>query len=201
MVRMEIMMEALIRDRGLAMTPSREPDHDEHAGNRASSASDVPLPLLDRIHPALIDLGQQASATPLPSQIGEATPPTNSTYHIRVGERLVRFPKPEAYTEYMATFFGDIHLRYPCLDHDEFTTRTKCLLESGDIPYADKHLVALNLIIFACCDIMYGLSTTDERLQHGRHWFDEAQTLINHAEFLGGSADLVLAQYLLFQVS
>lgn len=198
MARIEIMMEALIRERGMTMSANQELEHDRRSKDSATNNRAFAAPLLD---PALAEIGQPShDVAPLPSfksllPFGQQPPG-----HIHLGEKYFPFPATKQHDQYMARFFGDIHLRYPCLDYYDFLKQTQQLTQLGREEH--KVFLALSYMIFACCDIMYdaiGPNSTDPT-PAGWKWYMYADSILNKNLFLSGCDDITFVQFLLFQV-
>jgi hypothetical protein len=208
MARMEAMMEALMRDRGLAMTPMgsverEENDSDAFRGDAASS-----VPPLDPINPALAFMGQsslfsQESAGPANPVVPTAGEPFNAepSHFVQLGFRKLPYPSPADYQQYLASFFTDIHLSHPCIDEPEFRNRSEHMLASAVVPLQDREYLALNYTIFACCDILLNVAPIDTGKPKGWRWIEMADELVDKRLLLSGSGDLTLMQCVLFQAS
>lgn len=60
MARIETMMEALIHERGMAMTPMGSIEREDNGSDGLRSEAAFALPLLDPINPALTQMEQQS---------------------------------------------------------------------------------------------------------------------------------------------
>ena len=73
MARVEAMMEALLQERSMTMTPSRSMDRDDSGNNVAM------LPLLDPVNPALTLMDQGSQITQPHNEVTSSIDPTHST--------------------------------------------------------------------------------------------------------------------------
>ncbi|KAH7381377.1 hypothetical protein DE146DRAFT_670431 [Phaeosphaeria sp. MPI-PUGE-AT-0046c] len=203
MARMEAMMEALAQNRGLHFTPSGSLEREESLGHRSESA--FSMPILDPIHPALEQMVQQP-----PEQSRQLEPSTeplprlDATVLVRIGGHDQPLPFPDEFSHilYVSTFFGDIHLRHPCIDKADFHARTSKILANGAIETTDVHFLALCYIVFACSQAVNQDPLppgADDNDHPGWRWYLLADGLIDKKALLGGCDPLVLIQYLLFQ--
>ena len=111
------------------------------------------------------------------------------------------FPAPVEHERYLHAFFTDIHLRYPCIDEADFRTRTLELLTSDVVQASSTYLVALNYIIFACCDVLLSVTPPgNDSKPPGWNWCEMVNGLVDKESLLSGDIDLTLIQLLLFQV-
>ncbi|KAF2124088.1 hypothetical protein P153DRAFT_371394 [Dothidotthia symphoricarpi CBS 119687] len=196
MARIETMMEALIHERGMSMTPGGGIEREENGSDAAFS-----MPALDPIHPALASMGLQSSLALMPSDmmrrsISAATPST-----ICMGSRALTFPPSQDYHNYLQVFFADFHPFHPCIDEAQFRIRSEHMLASSDLQHTDSCFLALHYIIFACCDILLHVAppaTTNSNSVPGWQWFQIADELAGKRS-LAGRGDLSLLQFLLFQ--
>ncbi|KAF2825230.1 hypothetical protein CC86DRAFT_40646 [Ophiobolus disseminans] len=198
MARVEAMMEALMQERGLAFTPSGSIEREDNASDGFRSETAFSMPILDPIHPALQQLGQPspehglASTMPMDPLLGADMMPS-----VRVGNRNMPFPDPARYQQYVASFFGDVHLRHPCVDEVDFNARVQQLMTNGVAEKTDVHFLALCYLLFACCDVLLEKSTGSDK-PPGLDWFLLADSIIDKQALLGGG-DWSLVQCLLFQ--
>jgi hypothetical protein len=203
MARMEMMMEALAHDRGLAFTPEGRLARDESVGFRSETA--FSMPILDPIHPALDQIAQQSPDQMQHSVLADTTAiSSDASAFVRAGSQNVPFPDPERYQQYVTLFFGIIHPRRPCVDEADFNARTQRVVTDGTTDPSDLHFLALCYVVFACCDAVVaerapGTAGDDDK-PLGWQWFQLADSIIDKRTLLGGSDDLTLIQYLLFQV-
>lgn len=204
MARIEVMMEALIHERGLTLTPRGSIERDETASDGPRSEAAFSMPLLDPIHPALAQIGQPSPEhMPPPMFSTDPSLTSETTNHIRVGNRMMPFPEPAKYQEYMVHFFGDIHLRHPCIDEVEFNARTQRVVSTGVAGPSDYHFLAFCYTVFALCDVLLDvnpLAVTNDTKPRGWHWCQLAESLVEKESLLSGRGDLALVQFLLFQV-
>ena len=103
----------------------------------------------------------------------------------------------------MSQFFGDIHLRHPCIEENEFRALGERILATGMVQTGDVFILALNYAIFACCDVLLEASARSPGGKpNGWHWYQISDDLVDKKILLTGSpGDLALIQLLLFQVS
>jgi hypothetical protein len=202
MARVEAMMEALMQERGLSFTPSGsiERGDDASEGFRSETTFSMPMPILDPIHPALQQMGHAspeqtlAPTIPMDPLLGSDMMPS-----VRVENRNMPFPDPARYQQYVASFFGDVHLRHPCVDEVEFNARVQSLMTSGIAEKNDVHFLALCYLLFACCDVLLEKSPSSHK-PPGSNWYELADSIIDKKALLRGG-DWTLIQCLLFQVS
>lgn len=204
MARMEAMMEALVQDRGLHFTPSGSLEREQSVGHRSESA--FSMPILDPIHPALDQMVQQSPEQQ--QQLALGTDPAqrpDATVLVRIGNQDQTLPFPEDFTHvmYVSNFFGDIHLRHPCIDETDFFARTGRILTNGALETTDVHFLALSYVIFACSQAVNHrphLHGTGPDESPGWRWYLLADSIVDKKALLSGCNDLTLIQYLLFQV-
>jgi hypothetical protein len=202
MTRIEAMMEALMHDRGMTFTPNATIDREGSEGFRSDMA--FSMPILDPIHPALDQIAQQSpELMPHPTLATNPTPGLDATAFVRAGNQSVPFPDPARYQQYVAHFFGDVHLRHPCVDETDFNARTQRVVTNGATEPSDFHFLALCYAIFACCDAVLEAipaAASDRNKPSGWHWLQMAESVMAKKSLLNGHGDLTLIQYLLFQV-
>ncbi|CAO2658386.1 Nn.00g061090.m01.CDS01 [Neocucurbitaria sp. VM-36] len=207
MARIETMMEALIHERGMTMTPMGSIERDENGSDGLRSEAAFALPLLDPINPALAQMEQQSDMQyespdwrhPL-SQFEDRSNNAEPPVAIRLGSRSLSFPGPTEYRKYMDKFFYGIHLLHPCIRESEFRAFGERTLATGDVQSGDRFSLALSYIIFACCDVL--LATSSRSLNgkpEGWHWFQRADDLVDKKTLLTCAGNLALIQLLLFQ--
>lgn len=210
MARIEMMMEALMRDRGMTMPPMGSIDRDDNHSDGFRSENAFSMPLLDPINPALAHMGPQPTyshESPNWTQPSVHYVPTTSicpTRNIQLRNRIMPlpFPAPASYQHYMQSFFTDIHLRYPSLDEADFRIRSDSMLAGDYVQTHDTYLLALNYIIFACCDILLDQAApSNDTKPRGWQWCELVNGLVDKDALLIGGMDLTLIQLLLFQVS
>lgn len=202
MARIEAMMEALMRDRGLTMTPMGSVEREENGSDTFRGDAALPVPPLDPINPALAFMGQpslfsQESADPANPGAGS---PINTEHLIQVGNKKVPFPSPADYQQYLASFFTDIHLSHPCIDEPEFRSRSQHMLASTTVSSEDREFLALNYTIFACCDVLLNVALIDTGKPKGWRWLEMADEIVDKRSLLSGGGDLTMMQCALFQV-
>jgi hypothetical protein len=202
MARIEAMMEALMHDRGLSFNPGGGIEREGSEGFRSESA--FSMPILDPIHPALDQLAQQQSPERMlaPALATSPTFASDSTAQVRAGNRLLPFPNPERYQQYVAHFFGHVHLRHPCVDELDFDAHTQRVVTEGATEPSDGHFLALCYAIFACCDAALDLTPPASGSKPpGWHWHQLAHDIVHKNVLAGTSRNLALIQCLLFQVA
>lgn len=210
MARIEVMMETLMRDRGMTMTPMGSIEREENGSEGFRSDAAFAMPLLDPINPALAHIGQpqtygneSTSWTQLVAT--NAGPPVDISppRFVQLRSRLMPLPYPSLVEadRYLQSFFTDVHLRYPCINESNFRTRTNEMLASESIQASDTFLLALNYILFACCDVLLDVTPVrGDGRPPGWHWCEIVNGLIDKDSLLGEEFDLTLMQLLLFQV-
>lgn len=206
MARIETMMEALLQDRGMTMTPLGSIEREESGSDGFRSENAFALPLLDPINPALAHMGQ--SAVPedpmdwrrLASPHEPRTTGTESSSIINLDGRTLPFPTLQEYHQYMRSFFCDIHLRYPCIEEDEFLARGERMVTERTAQTSEILFLALNYTIFAVCDVLSNVLSPDGR-PRGWHWFQVSNDLVDKKALFEGPGDLLRIQLLLFNVS
>lgn len=199
MARVEAMLDALIRDRGVVLTP---PDGSLERGEPSNDGlkSESPFTL---IQPDLVELGgQNPEQTVAPPALVDQPPSSfQAPVAVRVGAQMLSFPGPAQYQQYVAQFFGDIHLRYPCIDEPVFHAHTERVVTSGLTDPSDHHFLALSYIVFACCDALHvpTASSSSKNAPPGWRWFRFSCSLQAESLYKEGD-DLFLTQFLFFQV-
>ncbi|KNG50755.1 hypothetical protein TW65_01733 [Stemphylium lycopersici] len=199
MARVEAMMEALMRDRGLTMTPMGSVEREDGATDAA-----FPIPPLDPINPVLAFMGQPplSQDTPNPAHAATAGPESSFAaehpHLIQLANRTMSFPSPPEYQEYLLSFFNDIHLSHPCIDETEFRSRGEHVLASPVIQPGDRQFLALNYIVFACCDVLLNVSPASHGKPAGWAWLEMADELLDKKSLLSGNGDLTLIQCALY---
>jgi hypothetical protein len=207
MARVEAMMEALMRDRGLTMTPMGSVEREDSGNDGFQDEPAFPMPPLDPINPALAFMGppslfSQDASNPVQSPISAPGPPFDSEPRVvHVGNRTMPFPGPAEYQQYLLSFFTDVHLSHPCIDEADFRTRGEHVLSNNVVQPRDNHFLALNYVIFACCDVLLNTALADARKPAGWRWSEAADDLLDKKSLLNGGGDLTLIQCVLFQVS
>ncbi|KAG9187183.1 hypothetical protein G6011_05054 [Alternaria panax] len=206
MARIEAMMEALMRDRGLTMTPMGSVEREESGSDGFRGDAALSVPPLDPINPALAFMGQPSLFSHEPPDPGHSALPGSASpftaeppHLIQVGNKKLPYPSPANYQQYLASFFTDIHLSHPCIDEPDFRSRSERMLASTTIPPEDRQFLALNYTIFACCDILLNVAPIDTGKPKGWRWLELADDLVDKRSLLSGSGDLTLIQCVLFQ--
>jgi hypothetical protein len=207
MARMEAMMEALMRDRGLNMTPMGSIEREDSGSDVFRGDPAFPMPPLDPINPALAFMEQsslfsQDAPNPTRSPVPVSGAPFGSAppHLIHMGSRTMPFPGPAEYQQYLLSFFTDIHLSHPCIDEAKFRRRSERVLTNNVIQLEENQFLALNYAIFACCDVLLNVTPADTNTPAGWRWSEIVDDLLDKKSLLSGSGDLTLIQCVLFQV-
>ena len=196
MVRVEAMMEALLQERSMTMTPSRSMDRDDSGNNVAM------LPLLDPVNPALTLMDQGSRITQPHNEVTSSIDPTLSTdtTGLRFGNRSLAFPTPVVYHTYIDVFFRELQPFHPCIEEHSFHMRSERILATGCVEADDVCFLGLNYIIFALQDISTGANLpAGNSTPSGYRWLQLADDVVGTRQ-LHGQGDLSLAQFLLFKV-
>ncbi|KAJ4376348.1 hypothetical protein N0V83_001631 [Neocucurbitaria cava] len=207
MARIETMMEALIHERGMTMTPMGSIEREENGSDGLRSEAAFAMPLLDPINPALAQMEQQSDMqyeSPadwrLPHPFEEARMgSTGAPVTIRLGHRTLPFPPFVEYNKYVNHFFGDTHLRYPCIEESEFRAFGARILATSVVQPDDTYSLTLNYVVFACCDVLMKTLPQAPGGPHGWSWYQIADGLLDKTALLTGTGGLALVQVLLFQ--
>ncbi|KAI2477492.1 CaiA Acyl-CoA dehydrogenase [Pyrenophora tritici-repentis] len=197
MARVEAMMEALMRDRGLTMTPAGSVEREDSGseGFRGDTAF-TGLPL-DPINPVLAFMGQPSPFSQESSNPAQST--VEPPHLVQLGNRTMPFPNPAEYQQRLMSFFTDIHLSHPCIDEADFRSRSEHMLASPTIQSGESHFLALNYLIFACCDVLLNTKKIGSTKPVGWQWLELADDILDKKSLLSGNGDLTLIQCLLFQ--
>ena len=199
MARIEAMMEALMRDRGLTMTPAGSVEREDSGSEGFRGDTTFTSLPLDPINPVLAFMGQPSPFSQ------ESSNPAQSTVEppqlVQLGNRTMPFPNPIEYQQRLVSFFTDIHLSHPCIDEAEFRSRSEHMLASAAIQPGETHFLALNYLIFACCDALLNTKKIVLSKPVGWQWLELADDILDKKSLLSGNGDLTLIQCLLFQVS
>jgi hypothetical protein len=208
MARMEAMMEAVMRDRGLTMTPMGSIEREDSGNDGFRDEPGFPMPPLDPINPALAFMGQPSLFSQDGPNLTQSPMPTPGSPFdtelsrvVHVGNRTMPFPGPAEHQQYLLSFFSDVHLSHPCIDEAEFRTRGEHILSNNVVQPRDNHFLALSYIIFACCDVLLNTAPADASKPVGWRWSEAADNLLDKKSLLNGDGDLTLIQCVLFQVS
>lgn len=197
-IRIESMIEALMHERGMAMTPSGSIEREDNASDAAFA-----MPALDPIHPALASMGLQPSfALASPDMMRQVTPTTTAPSTVCIAGRTLTFPISHDYHSYLQTFFAHLHPFHPCIDEAQFRNRSEQMLANPNLQHTDSCFLALHYIIFACCDILVHVTPSASNSTTaipGWQWFQIADELAGK-RCLAGRGDWSLLQFLLFQV-
>lgn len=207
MARIEGMMEALIQDRGIGLTPRGSMERDESISDGFHTDSGYPAPMeayaanLVPVRPQHGFAHDSPDLRPRHSISRPSPPSSDQPGTIRVGGHQVAFPSPSDYRKYLDYFFADINPAHPCVNEAEFRTRSEQMLVSTIIHISEIGFLALNYIIFACIDIL--VDTTPPGVTSkpaGWLWFQIADDLVGKRK-LSGRGDLSLIQFLIYEVS
>jgi hypothetical protein len=212
MERIETMMAALMRDRGVAMTPAGLVERENDGSDGMRGVNNVDMPVLDPINPVLMHMSRQSVFSPEPPNWTQAsTSAVNPPAHART-QRLIylgddkyfplSFPDTLELERYLTSFFSDVHPRYPCIDEAEFRAQSDSLLSKDNVVDPIDHpLLTLHYIIFACCDVLLEVTPSHSaRAPAGLHWCEIAQIIVRQEDLLSGGDSLTLIQLLLYQV-
>jgi hypothetical protein len=202
MARIEAIMEALLHERNMACTPTGTMEREDSEGCKSDMA--FSMPILDPIHPDLDQIPHQS-----PELISHATLAVNpamaphAAAFVRAGNDNLPFPDPARYQQYVAHFFGDIHLRHPCVSEPDFNVRTQRVVTNGATDPSEVHFLAVCFVVFACCDALLDTipsAATHRKKVPGWHWLQLADSVIDTKPAFRGCEDLALIQYHLFRV-
>lgn len=120
---------------------------------------------------------------------------------IRVGSSKLPFPNPTEYTAYIEFFFDDINPCHPCANEADFRRRSEKLCAGSSVDNSEVCFLALNYIIFACADVLLGISTSGkQRAPPGWQWYLAANELVGGRK-VSGRGDFSLVQFLVYEVS
>jgi hypothetical protein len=202
MTRIEAMMEALLQERNMAFTPSGTIEREDSEGFKSEMA--FSMPLLDPIHPALDQIPQQSpELMPHATLAVHPAMGPHATAFVRAGTENLPFPAPARYQQYVAHFFGDIHLRHPCVSETDFNARAQRVVTNGATEPSDVHFLAVCYVVFACCDAVLEtvpMTASGSSKTPGWHWLQLADSIVDKKSAFSGCEDLALIQYLLFRV-
>ncbi|KAL1610215.1 hypothetical protein SLS60_001880 [Paraconiothyrium brasiliense] len=161
MARVEAMMESLMLERGMTVTPRISMERDAAASERlhadflmqiAGEASSFP-PIAEG------DLDFESGPGRIRQSIAAVSPSNiaDSAATLRVGTKTFAFPNPTEYQSYLDVFFDDIAPYYPCINELEFRISSEKMLSAPVLQAHHVSLLALNYIVFACSDIATSL--------------------------------------------
>ncbi|KAJ4298829.1 hypothetical protein N0V90_004071 [Kalmusia sp. IMI 367209] len=225
MARIESMMESLMQERAMTVTPRTSMERDAaasekfHADFLMQIAGEASMPSFPAITQADFRLDSPDRIRHPISAVSPASS-ADAAAIIRVGNKTLAFPNPLEYQKYLETFFEDIAPYYPCINEMEFRIGSERLLSAPIIQAEDISLLALNYIIFACSDIatamgqyasMYTTTQTRANIRKrtetagltsynkspGWQWFRAADDIVGKRK-LSGQVDLCLAVYLTY---
>ncbi|KAF1922590.1 uncharacterized protein M421DRAFT_352781 [Didymella exigua CBS 183.55] len=192
MCRIESMMEALLQERTMHTTPS--------AGLLRENGIDIALStsIADSVSPGQAFLSQPSQAIRSQDPIDPLL--DTDTANVRVGNRNLVFPDPAIYQIYTDTFFHDIHCYYPCVDEQNFRSRSQNMLAVPEVHPDDVCFLALNYITFAFHAVSNETTAPGyESKPPGWHWLQIADEVVGKRQLVG-RGDIHLAQFLLFKV-
>jgi hypothetical protein len=202
MARIEAIMEALLQERNMACTPTGTMEREDSEGCKSDMA--FSMPILDPIHPDLDQIPQQSpELIPHPTLAVNPAMAPHAAAFVRAGNDNLPFPDPARYQQYVAHFFGDIHLRHPCVSESDFNGRTQRVVTNGATDPSEVHFLAVCFVVFACCDAVLDTipsAATHRKKVPGWHWLQLADSVIDTKPAFRGCEDLALIQYHLFRV-
>ncbi|KAF2271542.1 uncharacterized protein EI97DRAFT_504890 [Westerdykella ornata] len=193
MARMEGMMEALLRERGIVITPrgstEREaPPMGEYHVHEDAINPNLPPPV--RAQPTYRLEQHQL-------QDHQSTSASHSIAVIKDSISVeVPFTVPTEYRRYLDHFFEQVYPFYPCIDPVPFREQGGCMLSSLPIQKDKRLLLALHYVMFALVDVSE--SNSPNETMPGWYWYQTAETLIGQ-EVLHSSGGLVFIQYLILK--
>ncbi|KAJ4350421.1 uncharacterized protein N0V89_009042 [Didymosphaeria variabile] len=201
MARIETMMESLMLERGMNVTPRISMERDAAASERlhadflmqiAGEASTFP-PIAEG------DLDFESAPGRVRHSISAVSPSSSvdAAATLRVGNKTFAFPNPTEYQSYLDVFFDDIAPYYPCINELEFRINSEKMLSAPVLQAHHVSLLALNYIVFACSDIATSLDAagTSQVNAPGWQWFRAADDLVGKRK-MSGQVDLCLIQFL-----
>lgn len=193
MARIESMMEALLQERAMYITPPAGLRHDDNGSDIAMSMS-----MGDSVNPALPFLDHPPQDAPLQSAIDPLLGTDTAT--VRLATHSLRFPGRAIYESYITAFFNEFHSYYPCVDEQRFRSRSQRILAVPEVHPDDACFLALNYIIFALHAVSNNTVAPDRQSKPpGWHWLQHADEIVGKRDLIG-HGDLSLAQFLLFKV-
>lgn len=204
MARIENMMEALVQDRGIGITPrgSIERDGSGSDGFQTDTTYQTPMDAFSanlvpvRQHDYMQDSPESRRRNSIGSPPSSEPAPT-----IRFGSRSLLFPSPFNYQKYVDYFFSDVNPCHPCVNEAEFRSRSEQMLVSRHIHASEVSFLALNYMIFACVDVLVDTTPVGMGTKlPGWQWYQLADELIGKRK-LSGRADVTLVQSLIWEVS
>lgn len=224
MTRIESMMESLLLERGLAVTPRISIERDASASERLHADFLMQIAGEASTLPSLAAADVDGETSPKQAQASVSAPsPSSSTDAagvLRVGTKTIAFPNPTEYQKHLNVFFDDIAPYYPCVNELEFRMESEKMLSAPAISSGNVSLLALNYIVFACSEMATSQGTptfvpvecrtheadhvetegTPTKIKPpGWQWFRAADDLVGKRK-LSGQADLCLIQFLALEV-
>ncbi|KAF2117417.1 fungal-specific transcription factor domain-containing protein [Lophiotrema nucula] len=208
MSRIENMMEVLIQDRGVGMTPSGSLEREDSVSE--SFLGEAALQAPDALYAAADSAGHQRGASFDAAYVFESfgIPPISATGPSQdmagepsapAGSRTHTLPTPTEHRKYLDAFFTEINPYQPCIDEAGFRTRCEHILATGSVAPNELSLLALNYLIFACVDITWGSTPPGVPYQApGWRWYKLGDELMGGRRPCSG-ADLDLMQYLIYE--
>jgi len=206
MARVESMMEALMQERGIAITPRVSAEREDAASDCIQNDFAMHMPV-DSGMLSFVPTAQTSYVLDSTDRArhsvsgGSPMSTTDPGATIRVGNRNYAFPSLADYQRYLGFFFTDLGTYYPCVNETDFRIRSDAILAAPSVQADNASLLALNYIIFACCDI--ALDTSSSNTQNkppGWQWFRASDELVGKRK-MSGRADLCLIQFLVLEVS
>ncbi|KAF2009504.1 hypothetical protein BU24DRAFT_76108 [Aaosphaeria arxii CBS 175.79] len=210
MARIEGMMEALIQDRSVMLSPRGSMEREDTASDslRGDATFDIRMETFGAISNTArqklklsndspeLQVRQPVPATSPPQQEGRST--------IRTGTKDRTFPTLTDYQRYIDFFFSSVNPYLPCINEAEFRAHSEQMLSSVDIPERSMCLLALNYVIFACVDILLQMLDTGSNVPGGDsntagwHWFQIAEEVLGNRPKTGRGR-MVLVQVLTWE--
>lgn len=195
MARIESMMEALLQERAMHITPPAG----LHDGGNGSDIA-MSMTIGDSVNPALAFFGQPTQG--IQPRLHDVIDPLlgTDTADVRLGNRSLMFPDPAVYQGYITTFFDEFHGYHPCVDEKRFRSRSQRMLAVSGVHPDDFCFLALNYIMFALHAVSNNTTASDRQSKPpGWCWVQIADEVIDKRQFMG-HGDISLAQFLLFKV-
>jgi hypothetical protein len=193
MARIESMMEALVQDRGIGITPRGSIEREEAISDGFETFGANLVPGKQTAFP--FDSPDSRHRLSISSPSG-----SELTASIRIGSKTLAFPNTSDYQKYVNLLFTDVNPYNPCVNEGEFRARGEQMLVSRVIHPSEVSFLALNYILFACVDILFDVTPPGVNSKPpGWHWFQIADELVGKRK-LSGRGDLGLIQFLLWEV-
>lgn len=157
MARIENMMESLMLERGISLTPRISAERDAASSERFHA--DFLMQIAGEASLAFPSISQGELNLDSPQRIRHSVSAINLSSNadaqatLRVGMKMFAFPSPAEYQKYLGVFFDDIGPYYPCINELEFRINSEKMLSAPSIQADSISLLALNYIVFASVDI------------------------------------------------